>query len=96
MAEILIIQYLRPHGREAIVRAYIPDELVELVGNLVISGEQVPTDKVIIYAHRKGESEEDELTELADNGPGENSPDIALERLIRRFKNKPFKPFTED
>ena len=88
MAEILITQYLRPYGREAIVRAFVPDELAEIAQSLVISCEQVTPDKALIYAHRKGESDEDELTELADNGPGENSPDKALERLIRRFETR--------
>jgi len=96
MATIRIIQYLRPNRREAYVYADIPDELQDLAGELVISCEQIPPDKAMIYAHRKGESAEDELTELADNGPGENSPDKALERLIRRFEKKPFKPVLDD
>ena len=86
MAEILITQYLRPNGREAIVRAWIPDELVEAAKQLKISAELVTPTQVMIYAHRKGESEEDELTEIADNGPGENSPEVALQRLIKRFE----------
>ena len=75
--------------------ASIPDELADMASGLEISCELLPTDRVRIYAHRKGESAEDELTEMAENGPGENTPDIALERLIRRFEPKPFKPFLE-
>jgi hypothetical protein len=95
MAIINITQYLRPSGKPALVMAYIPDELADLAGELEISCEALPDKHVVIYAHRKAESAEDELTEIADNGPGENSPDKALERLIRRFEKKPFKPFLE-
>ncbi len=96
MATIHLTQYLRPSGKPALVMASIPDELADLASGLEISCELLPTDRVMIYAHRKGESAEDELTEMAENGPGENTPDIALERLIRRFENKPFKPALED
>lgn len=96
MATIRFIQYLRPDRKEAYVYADIPDELQDLASSLIISCEYVSAEHAMIYAHRKGESEEDELTELADNGPGDNSPDIALERLIRRFEEKPFKPFLDN
>ena len=96
MAIINITQYLRPSGKPALVMASIPDELVEIAETLEISCEALPDMHVVIYAHRKEQSAEDELTEIADNGPGENSPDKALERLIRRFEKKPFKPFLED
>ena len=96
MAVIRITQYLRPSGNPALIMADIPDELADLAGELVLSCEALPDMHVVIYAHRKTESAEDELTEIADNGPGENSPDKALERLIRRFQKKPFKPVLED
>ena len=85
MATIRITQYLRPNGVKAIVLADIPDELKQKADLLVISCELLPTNQVMIYAHVKGQSEEDERTELADNGPGDNSPDKALIRLINRF-----------
>lgn len=85
MKTIRIIQYMRPHGEKRLCYVDIADELEEAANSLEISAEMVTTDKVMIYAHRKGEPKEDELTELADNGPGDNSPTIALERLIRRF-----------
>lgn len=96
MARINITQYLRPNGKRAEIPVDIPDELKEIADGLVISCEALPDMHVVIYAHRKEQSAEDELTEIADNGPGENSPDKALERLIRRFQKKPFKPVLED
>ena len=89
MAIIHLTQYLRPSGKPALVMASIPDELADMASGLDISCELLPTDRVMIYAHRKGESAEDELTEMADNHAGDNTPDIALERLIRRFQPKP-------
>jgi len=85
MAKIRITQYLRPNGRKAVVYADIPDELKGKADLLEISCEAVPPNNVMIYAHVKGQSEEDELSEMAYNGPGENSPENALIRLIKRF-----------
>ena len=85
MATIRITQCLRPNGRKAKIFADIPDELKGKADLLEISAEAVPGNMVMIYAHVKGQSAEDELTELADNGPGENSPNKALIRLINRF-----------
>ena len=85
MATIRITQCLRPNGRKARIFADIPDELKGKADLLEISAEAVPGNMVMIYAHVKGQSAEDELTELADNGPGENSPNKALIRLINRF-----------
>ena len=96
MAIINITQYLRPNGKRAEIPVDIKDELKEIAEGLEISCELIPTERVVIYAHRKGESAEDELTEMADNGPGNNTPKMAIERLIRRFQKKPFKPFLED
>ncbi len=88
MKTVRIYQFIRPFGVKRLLYADIPDELEETANGLEISAELITPDKVMIYAHRKGESEEDELTELADNGPGRNSPLKALERLIRRFHDR--------
>jgi len=85
MAEIRITQYLRPSGKKDELLADIPDELKGKADLLAVSCETVPPNHVMIYAHVKGQSEEDELSELAENGPGENSPTEALIRLIKRF-----------
>lgn len=85
MATIRITQFLRPNRQRAIVFADIPDELKGKADLLEISAEALPMNKVMIYAHVKGQSEEDELTELADRDQGPNDPLQALIRLIRRF-----------
>lgn len=85
MATIRITQYLRPNGRKAVVFADIPDELKGKADLLEISAEALTNNKVMIYAHVKGQPAEDELTEIANNGPGPNDPQQALIRLIRRF-----------
>ena len=88
MKTVRISQFIRPFGVKRLLYADIPDELEETANGLEISAEMITPDKVMIYAHRKGESEEDELTELADNGPGRNNPQEALARLIRRFHDR--------
>ena len=88
MKTIRITQYLRPSGKPALVYAEVPDELAELAGTLDISVVLITPMQVIIYAHRRGESEEDELTAIAINGKGDNSPQQALIRLIKRFEKK--------
>lgn len=85
MATIRITQYLRPNGKRAELFADIQDELYGKAMLLDISCERITETAVAIYAHVKGESEEDELSEIAYNGPGDNSPTAALERLIKRF-----------
>ena len=39
----------------------------------------------MICGRKKDQTEEEELTEMASNGPGENEPNIALCRLIDRL-----------
>lgn len=85
MAIIRLMQLLRPNGKPAEIFAEIPDELKGKADLLEISCEAIPPNHVMIYAHVKGQSEEDELTEMAINGPGDNSPEKALIRLIKRF-----------
>lgn len=88
MKTVRISQFIRPFGGKILSYVDIPDELEETANGLEISAEMITPDKVMIYAHRKGESEEDELTELADNGPGRYNPQEALARLIRRFHDR--------
>ena len=85
MKTIRITQYLRPNRTPAEIFADIPDEYYQKAQLLKLSCERIPPNNVIIYAHVKGQSEEDELTEIAENGPGKNSPTEALIRLIKRF-----------
>lgn len=85
MAIIRLTQFLRPSGKRAEIYADIPDELKQKADLLEISCERVDNYHIAIYAHAKGQSEEDEYSEMANNGPGENNPTDALIRLINRF-----------
>ena len=96
MAVIRITQYLSPNGKRAEIPVDIPDELKEIAEGLEISCEAIPPAQCIIYAHRKGEGDEDDRSEIGTNGSTINNPTMALERLIRRFEKKQFKPFLED
>ena len=81
-----IIQYLRPNGQKRIMFAPVGKEYVKKAEGLELSAEWLPTGKIVLYGKRKDEPEEKEITELADNGPGENEPVIVLRRLIDRLK----------
>ena len=85
MKAIRITQFIRPNGRKAEIFTGIPDELYEKAMLLDISCEKITETEVAIYAHVKGESEEDELSEIGEIGSRDNGPDKALIRLIRRF-----------
>lgn len=96
MAVINITQFIRPDGKRAEIPVDIPDELKGIAEGLEISCEGLTNQRMVVYAHRRGEDGADELTELADAKVGDNQPAKALERLIRRFEKKPFKPALED
>ena len=83
--EVRIRQYLRPTGNIRTVIATIDKDRAEKAKNLRISCECLPTDEIVIYGRHKTETEEEEKTEIATNGPGENEPNIALCRLIDRL-----------
>ena len=85
MKAIRITQFIRPNRRRAIIYADVPDELYEKAMLLDISCERITETEVAIYAHVKGESEEDELSEIGEILSRDNGPDKALIRLIRRF-----------
>ena len=83
--EVRIRQYLRPKGNMRIVIAKIDKERAEKAKKLRISCECLPTNEIVIYGRHNTETEEEEITEIATNGPGENEPNIALCRLIDRL-----------
>lgn len=85
MKAIIIIQFIRPHGKRAEIFAQVPDELHGKAMLLAISCELIDEQHAAIYAHVKGESEEDERSEIAELGSKTNGPQQALERLINRF-----------
>ena len=86
--ELPIVQYLRPNGQKRMMFAPVGKEYVEKAKGLELSTEWLPTGKVALYGKRKGETDEKEITVLADNGPGENDPVIALRILIDRLKGE--------
>ena len=85
MKNIIITQLLRPNGKRAEILAEVPDELHGKAMLLDISWEQIDEQHAAIYAHVKGESEEDERSVIAEMGSKTNGPQQALERLINRF-----------
>ena len=84
--EVRIRQYLRPNGNMRIVIATIDKEHAEKAKKLRISCECLPTNEIVIYGRRITETKEEEITEIATNGPGPNEPNIALCRLIDRLQ----------
>lgn len=94
MKTVCMTQYMQPDGRKKQVSVDLPDEVAEMAKGLDLSCELMPNDpeQVVLYAKPTGADPDDyvdggklvERSEIADNGPGENSPLKALERLIRR------------
>jgi len=82
--EVEVIQFLTPHGRRRRMIAPVGKDLAEKAKNLILSAEQLRTGKLAIYARKIGEPEENERMDLANNGPGANSPANVLKKLIRR------------
>ncbi|MBE3040302.1 MAG: hypothetical protein IMZ62_16010 [Chloroflexi bacterium] len=83
--DVEIIQFLRPGGRRRRMLVEVGKELVVKARGLILSAEALGTGKVALYARRKNESEEAEHLELADNGPGKNSPCEVLKRMIEHY-----------
>ena len=88
MKTIEIVQYLKPSGNPALIFTEVPDELFEIAKDLIISGEWITPTQIVLYAHRKGEPEEDELSEIAEYGTKNGNPQQALISLIKRFERR--------
>ena len=82
---VRIIQYLRQTGMKRTVMADIDKEHADKAKRLILSCELLPGNRVLIYGRKKDQTEEEEITEMADNGPGDNDPNKALCRLIDRL-----------
>jgi len=82
--EVEVIQFLRPDAKRRRMIAPVGKDLAEKAKNLILSAEQLRTGKIAIYARKIGESEENEKMDLANNGPGINSPANVLKKLIRK------------
>lgn len=83
--EVALTQYLRPGGRVKRVLADIDIKHAEKALPLVLSCECLPDGRVVIYGRRHWQTKEEEITEIADNGPGDNTPNDALIRIIDRL-----------
>ena len=83
--KVRIIQYLRPTGMKRTMMADIDKEHADKAKGLILSCELLPGNRLLIYGRKKDQTEEEEITEMADNGPGENEPNVALCRLIDRL-----------
>jgi hypothetical protein len=86
MGTVNLTQFVHPFGDRQETSVELPDEVCEIAKGQVLSCEMMPHDysKVVFYSRKKEWEEEDEDCEIAVNGPGDNSPKNALERLIRR------------
>jgi len=87
--EVEIIQFLRPSGRRRRMTATVGEEVAMKARGLIISCEELGTGQIALYVRRKGESEEAEHLELAENGPGKDSPIEVLKRMIEKHEGKP-------
>ena len=74
MKEITITQYLRPDGTPREMKAEVPDEYAARAEGMTLSSEVLTTGEVALYARWANQPEEDELSELATNGPGDRDP----------------------
>jgi hypothetical protein len=80
--EVEVIQYLRPNGKRRRMLAPVGKKYVEKAKDLIISVEELTTGEVAIYVRKINDPIDDEVMELAYNGPGDNSPTNVLRRLI--------------
>ena len=82
--EVEIIQFIRPMGRRRRMLAIVGEEMAQKANSLILSCEILQTGEIVLYARKNGKSKENEMTEFAQNGPGDNSPTETLKRLILR------------
>lgn len=87
--EVELIQFLRPNAKRRRMAATVGREFVTLAQNQILSCEDLGNGSIAIYSRGVSESEEDELTDIAVNGPGENSPTNVLIRVIKKANNGP-------
>lgn len=86
--EVEVIQFLRPNGRRRRMVAPVGKKLAKKAENFILSAECLRAGRIALYARRIGEAEETEHLELAENGPGINSPTNVLKKLIKRMSEE--------
>lgn len=86
MGTVKLTQFIHPFGNREETSVELPDDVCEMSNGQILSCEMMPNDysKIVLYSRKKEWEEENEDCEIADNGPGVNSPKNAFERLIRR------------
>lgn len=82
--EVEIIQFLRPDGQRRRMSAFVGEDIAKIAENQILSAEQLVTGEIAIYSRLVGEPDEKEIVEIAENGPGENSPTNVLKKLIEK------------
>jgi len=91
MGLVTLTQFLRPDGARTDVSVELPDDICKLAEKQVLSCEALNEDVVAFYSYPVDrDPEETEITSLAINGPGPDSPVETLIKLIKevaeRFK----------
>lgn len=86
MGTVQLTQFMYPNGGRKQTSVDLPDDICMMAEGQILSCEMMPNDwsKVVFYSRKSEWDEEDEDCEIADNGPGDNSPKNALTRLIQR------------
>jgi hypothetical protein len=86
--ELAVIHYVAPFGRQKKVFAPVGEEYVRKAEGMVASAEVLSTDIVALYLRWAEEPEEKELLRLARNGPGADSPNETLKRMIDELRER--------
>lgn len=85
-----VTQYLMPHGETRETHVNLPDEVYSVAMKLGVqlSAELLMTGPVAVYGTLASWPEENELCELAVNGPGPNSPENKMIEIIRKIAER--------
>ena len=79
-----LTQYLPPNGKKKKCFAKVGKRYVDMAKDMELSCEILGTGEIALYANYKDDPPENEGLELANNGPGKNSPKNKLKELIYR------------
>jgi len=82
--EVEIIQFLRPNGRRRRMVAEIGEKHAAMARDMILSAEELMDGTIAVCARFQDEPPELERIELAENGPGPNSPVDMLKRVIEQ------------
>lgn len=88
MAVVELTQYVRPSGRKETVTTEVTEEAAGHAKDMELSREVLLNGKVAIYGKYPSWEEEDEVCEIATNGPGIKSPPNVLMRVIDSVRIK--------